>query len=202
MSRVKSKSWVPAEGIPDESNPGALLGLPKPVFGLRVILSVVSMIFFLLLISYLSRMQIGDWHPLPEPPILWVNTAILLLSSAALQWAKNAWSRAALGEVRKGLLAAGILTGLFLIGQLRAWFEIRDSGYLLEGNPATSFFYLITLIHGLHLLGGLVAWLRTYLRIIHGQSLLRIRMGIELCTVYWHFMLAVWLIFYGLMLST
>jgi cytochrome c oxidase subunit III len=91
---------------------------------------------------------------------------------------------------------------LFLAGQLVAWQQIRSSGYLLEGNPATSFFYLITLIHGLHLIGGLVAWVRIFVRFIHGNSLLQIRVSIELCAIYWHFLLVVWLIFYGLMLST
>ncbi|MGH8500073.1 MAG: cytochrome c oxidase subunit 3 [Methylococcales bacterium] len=160
------------------------------------------MLFSLLLVAYTSRMQISDWRPLPEPGILWLNTGVLMLSSAALQWAKSAWRRGAFGVLRKALLSAGILAGLFLAGQLFAWRQIQSSGFLLEGNPATSFFYLITLIHGLHLVGGLVAWFRTFVRFLRGKSLLGIRISIELCTVYWHFLLVVWLIFYGLMLST
>ncbi|MGR9105789.1 MAG: cytochrome c oxidase subunit 3 [Gammaproteobacteria bacterium] len=202
MSPGKSKSWIPFEGIPDEGNPSGLLALPKPKFGLAVVLAVVTMLFFLLLVAYTSRMQISDWRPLPEPRILWVNTGVLILSSVAFEWTKVAWARGELDRVRVALLAAGLLTFLFLAGQLLAWQQIRDSGYLLEGNPATSFFYLITLIHGLHLIGGLVAWLRTFLRFRNGSSLLRIRINLELCAAYWHFLLVVWLVFYGLMLST
>lgn len=202
MTRAKSKSWLPAEGIPDDPIPTGLLALAKPKFGLGVILAVVTMLFALLFVAYASRMQFTDWHPLPEPSILWLNTGVLILASAALQWAKMAWSHGAFGAVRLALLSAGILSGLFLAGQLLAWRQIRSSGYLLEGNPATSFFYLITLVHGLHLVGGLGAWLRTFVRVLNGNSLLRIRISIELCAVYWHFILVVWLIFYGLMLST
>ncbi len=202
MTSAKSKSWLPVEGIPDDRNPAGLFALSKPKFGLGVILAVVTMLFFLLFVAYVSRMQLSDWHPLPDPEILWLNTGILMLSGAALQWAKVAWRRGAFSAVRKALLSAGILSGLFLAGQLLAWQQIQSSGFLLEANPATSFFYLITLVHGLHLAGGLVAWFRTLVRFLRGNSLLRIRISIELCAVYWHFLLVVWLIFYGLMLST
>jgi cytochrome c oxidase subunit 3 len=202
MNSGKSKSWMPTAGIPEEPNISWLFVLPKSKFGLGVILAVVTMLFFLLLVAYTSRMQIEDWRPLPEPAILWLNTGMLILASAFLQGAKINWGRGAFRAVRYTLLSAGILTGLFLAGQLIAWQQIRSSGYFLAGNPATSFFYLITLIHGLHLVGGLVAWFRTFVRFLQGVSLLRIGVNIELCAVYWHFLLGVWLVFYGLMLST
>ncbi|MGH8475342.1 MAG: cytochrome c oxidase subunit 3 [Methylococcales bacterium] len=202
MSQGQSKSWQPAVGIPNDSKPTALFALAKPNVGLGVILVVLGMLFFLLFITYASRMQLGDWHPLPEPRILWLNTVLLVFSSCAFRWAKLAWSRSAIHTVYKTLLAAGILAFLFLAGQLLAWQQIRSSGYLLEGNPATSFFYLITLVHGLHVAAGLVAWFRTWVRFVRGNSVLGIRIGIELCALYWHFLLVVWLIFYGLMLST
>lgn len=193
---------MPVVGIPEDPVPKGWLGLPKSKLGLGVILAVVTMIFFLLLIAYTSRMQITDWHPLPEPRILWLNTGVLVLGSAFMQWAKIAWSHGEFTVVRYALLLAGSMTVLFLAGQLLAWQQIRSSGYLVSGNPATSFFYLITLVHGLHLIGGLVAWLRAFMRFIRGIALLRIGLNIELCAVYWHFLLVVWLIFYGLMLST
>ena len=200
--REKSRSWVPFEGIPEERGPGGWVALSKPKFGLRVILAVVTMVFSLLLVAYVSRMQIGDWRPLPEPSILWLNTLLLVFSDGALEWGKRLWERGNFVRVRMALLAAGLFGFCFLAGQLVAWRQIHDSGYLLEGNPATSFFYLITLVHGLHLVGGLVAWLRTYLRFNSGTALLKIRGSIELCALYWHFLLVVWLVFYGLMLST
>ena len=176
--------------------------MPVPKFGLGVLLSVVTVLFLLLGTSYLVRMQVWDWRPLQEPGILVANTAVLILSSIALQWAKTCAETDRIKEVRQGFLAAGLLTCVFLVGQLYAWSEIRHTVVFLERNPSTSFFYLVTLIHGLHLVGGLVAWVRASLRIRRGAAIAQVRMSIEMCAVYWHFLLAVWLVFYGLMLST
>jgi cytochrome c oxidase subunit 3 len=193
---------VPAEGLLDEKSSWRILSLPVPQFGLRVLLAVVTVLFLLLGTSYLVRMQVWDWRPLQEPGILVANTAVLILSSIALQWAKTCAETDRIKEVRQGFLAAGLLTCVFLVGQLYAWSEIRHTVVFLERNPSTSFFYLVTLIHGLHLVGGLVAWVRASLRIRRGAAIAQVRMSIEMCAVYWHFLLAVWLVFYGLMLST
>ncbi len=202
MSRDRANSWVPAEGLLDEKSSWRILSLPVPKFGLGVLLSVVTVLFLLLGTSYLVRMQVWDWRPLQEPGILVANTAVLILSSIALQWAKTCAETDRIKEVRQGFLAAGLLTCVFLVGQLYAWSEIRHTVVFLERNPSTSFFYLVTLIHGLHLVGGLVAWVRASLRIRRGAAIAQVRMSIEMCAVYWHFLLAVWLVFYGLMLST
>ena len=202
MSRDRANSWVPAEGLLDEKSSWRILSLPVPKFGLGVLLSVVTVLFLLLGTSYLVRMQVWDWRPLQEPGILVANTAVLILSSIALQWAKACAETDRIKEVRQGFLAAGLLTCVFLVGQLYAWSEIRHTVVFLERNPSTSFFYLVTLIHGLHLVGGLVAWVRASLRIRRGAAIAQVRMSIEMCAVYWHFLLAVWLVFYGLMLST
>jgi len=202
VSRDRANSWVPAEGLLDEKSSWRILSLPVPKFGLGVLLSVVTVLFLLLGTSYLVRMQVWDWRPLQEPGILVANTAVLILSSIALQWAKTCAETDRIKEVRQGFLAAGLLTCVFLVGQLYAWSEIRHTVVFLERNPSTSFFYLVTLIHGLHLVGGLVAWVRASLRIRRGAAIAQVRMSIEMCAVYWHFLLAVWLVFYGLMLST
>ncbi|RUM52210.1 MAG: cytochrome oxidase subunit III [Methylococcus sp.] len=202
MSRDRANSWVPAEGLLEEKSSWRILSLPVPQFGLRVLLAVVTVLFLLLGTSYLVRMQVWDWRPLQEPGILVANTAVLILSSIALQWAKTCAETDRIKEVRQGFLAAGLLTCVFLVGQLYAWSEIRHTVVFLERNPSTSFFYLVTLIHGLHLVGGLVAWVRASLRIRRGAAIAQVRMSIEMCAVYWHFLLAVWLVFYGLMLST
>lgn len=202
MSRDRANSWVPAEGLLEEKSSWRILSLPVPKFGLGVLLSVVTVLFLLLGTSYLVRMQVWDWRPLQEPGILVANTAVLILSSIALQWAKTCAETDRIKEVRQGFLAAGLLTCVFLVGQLYAWSEIRHTVVFLERNPSTSFFYLVTLIHGLHLVGGLVAWVRASLRIRRGAAIAQVRMSIEMCAVYWHFLLAVWLVFYGLMLST
>jgi cytochrome c oxidase subunit 3 len=76
------------------------------------------------------------------------------------------------------------------------------SGYLL-GNPAVAFFYLLTAVHGLHLLGGLFVWGKTVIRMARPRvELVDLRLSVELCTVYWHYLLLVWLVLFGLLLST
>ena len=89
-----------------------------------------------------------------------------------------------------------------LVGQLLVWRQLGSLGYFVDSNPSNSFFYLITGLHGLHLLGGLVAWFRASVRLWRGAEVAKIRMSVELCAVYWHFLLLVWLVMFGLLLVT
>ena len=104
--------------------------------------------------------------------------------------------------MRAGLLTGGVLTIFFLVGQLVVWQQLIAQGYFAATNPANAFFYLITTVHGLHLLGGLVAWGRTTARVRRGHTAEQISSSVGLCTVYWHFLLVVWLILFGLLLFT
>ena len=87
----------------------------------------------------------------------------------------------------------------FLIGQLLAWQQLSAAGYFLASNPANSFFYLITAVHGLHLMGGLVALGRTTAKVWRGVEMAQVRLSVELCAIYWHFLLLVWLVLLGLL---
>jgi cytochrome c oxidase subunit 3 len=146
---------------------------------------------------------VHDWHSLAEPQVLWVNTAMLILGSVAMQWTRASMAQANLPRARKGLTAAGLLTLAFLAGQFIAWREIRLSGFFSPQSPAVAFFYLLTAIHGLHLLGGLYVWARTLIRMRRKDiEAIDVRMSVELCTVYWHYLLFVWLVLFALLLST
>ena len=103
-------------------------------------------------------------------------------------------------RVGAGLLASGILALVFLAGQLLAWRQLDAAGYYLTANPAAAFFFLITGLHGLHLLGGLGALGRTIDRTRRCVPMRELRLSVELCALYWHFLLLVWLIFFGLLL--
>jgi cytochrome c oxidase subunit 3 len=97
----------------------------------------------------------------------------------------------------------GACAFLFLVGQLLAWQQLVDLGYFVAANPANAFFYLLTALHGLHLLGGLVAWSWTSDKAWRRDAEVdRLRLSVELCTVYWHFLLVVWLVLFCLMLFT
>ena len=85
-----------------------------------------------------------------------------------------------------------------MVGQLVAWRQLGAAGYFLATNPANTFFYLLTALHGLHVFGGLVALGRTGERCGGGDD---VRLSVELCAIYWHFLLVVWLLLFGLLLA-
>ena len=175
--------------------------MPAATLGLRVFLAVVTVLFLLLIMAYGSRMEFEEWRPSPPVRLLWLNTAMLALSSVGMQWARIAARRREMGGVTNGLIAGGVFAIAFLIGQIFAWRRLTMMVAFDVTNPAIGFFYLITALHGLHLLGGLVAWGRTTDKLRRGYDVVRVRLSVELCTVYWHFLLVVWLVLFGLLFS-
>lgn len=188
---------------PAENEPGrGVIKMDPAKIGLFAFMAVVTSLFALFLSAYMMRMQLGDWRPLAEPDLLWANTGVLVLASFAFQWTRGASTKGQLQTVKTGLLAGGVFTSLFLLGQLVAWQQLVASGYFMTGNPANSFFYLLTALHGLHLLGGMWVWGRTTMRVLRGADVESVRLSVELCTVYWHYLLLVWVGLFGLLLST
>ena len=200
---VNTRPWeAQAHQGPNEDFSGRSLRLPDARLGLFVFLAVVTSLFALFISAYTMRMELGDWRPLPDPNLLWLNTGLLIFSSIALQWAYIATGRDQVKTARKALLVAGFFAFAFMLGQLLAWQQLVEAGYFANTNPANAFFYLITGTHALHLLGGLVAWGRTTIKLLSGSEIVSIRTSVELCAVYWHFLLIIWVILFGLMLST
>jgi cytochrome c oxidase subunit 3 len=176
--------------------------------GLFVYFAVASVMFLLVAAMYLMRMGVGhvglglDWRPTPKPWLLWVNTALLILSSIVFQRARVEAHRGQIDRVVILLLTAGFFAFAFLAGQLTVWQQLVKGGYYLATNPANSFFYLITTLHGLHLVGGLVAWSRTTVNAWNGAAATKVGLSVDLCAIYWHFLLVVWLAFFCLLLAT
>jgi cytochrome c oxidase subunit III len=202
--RLTAKPWE-TSGSPDELEAGSSVSLPPAKLGLFILLAVITSLFGLFISAYWMRMQHahGDWNPLAVPQVLWLNTGLLVLSSAGMQWAREAAKRGQADRVRVALIAGGMLAWAFLAGQLLAWRQLDASGYFLASNPAVAFFYLLTGVHGLHLLGGLFVWGKTVVRMARaGVELVDLRLSVELCTVYWHYLLLVWLVLFAVLLST
>jgi cytochrome c oxidase subunit 3 len=195
------KPWVPAEGLVGNLRDRDTSYRAAKKLALRVFLAVVAVLFTLLVIAYAGRMAYEDWRPAPQVKLLWANTFVLILSSVALQWAQHSVRRGRMDAMRVGLLAAGAFTVVFLFGQILAWRQLGTMVYFEMTNPAIAFFYLITGLHGLHLLGGLVAWGRTVARVWGDFDVAKIRHSVELCTLYWHFLLGVWVVLFGLLFS-
>jgi len=195
------KSWATDQGKIDDLYAGSASHGHAKRLALRVFLAVVAVLFMLLLIAYGGRMAYEDWRPAPQVRLLWANTLVLILSSVALQWAQYSVRRGQRDAMRVGLLAAGAFTVVFLFGQVLAWRQLGTMVYFEVTNPAIAFFYLITGLHGLHLLGGLVAWGRTVARVWGDFDVAQMRQSVELCAVYWHFLLLVWLVLFGLLFT-
>jgi cytochrome c oxidase subunit 3 len=198
QQRLAAKPWL-EEGAIGDFRGGGASSLPPAKIGLGVFLAVVGSLFALFISAYSMRMNMGDWRTLPIPRLVWFNTGVLVLSSVALQWANVAARRNDMDGVIVGLCAGGASVVTFLCGQLLAWQQLSAAGYFLASNPANSFFYLITAVHGLHLMGGLVALGRTTAKVWRGAEMTQVSLSVELCAIYWHFLLLVWLVLLGLL---
>ncbi len=201
LRELTAKPWVPAQARVDDLQYGGAFSLPSAKVGLRVFLAVVTVLFLLLIMAYGTRMELEGWRPAPQLWLLWLNTGLLVLSSLAMQWAQIAARRGEIDGVWIGLIAGGVLAAAFLGGQILAWRQLNMLAAFDITNPAIGFFYLITALHGLHLVGGLVACGRTAAKVWHGYAMDRVRLSVELCTVYWHYLLLVWLVLFGLLFS-
>ena len=193
LARLTERSWEPATDRDDEHDrPSA------GAVGLSVYAAVACVMFSLLVAAYMMRMglhsamgHVNDWVPMPDPPLLWINSAVLAGSSIAWEIARRADKR---DRVVQASMAGAALGLCFLIGQWLLWRHYQAAGYYLSANPANAFFYLLTALHALHIIGGLVAagWA------LVGRNLHHIR----LCALYWHFLLLIWVLLAGLLVST
>jgi cytochrome c oxidase subunit III len=211
VRKLSAKSWetqpAPAAGAHADDEEQRW---PAARVGLWVFLAVITSLFGLFVSAYYMRLNghhgvgpASDWVQLSEPPVLWLNTVLLIAASIAMQAARRTIRAGNIERSGSALLAGGLLTLAFLGGQFYAWTEVRESQFFSPQNPAVAFFYLLTAVHGLHLVGGLYVWGRTLARLRSTDvEIIDVRLSVELCSVYWHFLLLVWLGLFAVMLST
>jgi cytochrome c oxidase subunit III len=169
--------------------------------GMWVGLASVAMMFTSLSSAYIVRSaSSNDWTPLPMPRVLLVSTALILGSSFTLEAARRKL-RAGLNALYKRWLVVTVVLGLaFLAAQLVAWRQLAQQGIYLASNPHSSFFYLLTGAHGVHLLGGLLGLLFLWLRwrrrgreVSDETFIAKRKAATDAVTIYWHFMDALWI---------
>ncbi len=165
---------------------------------LWLFMGVAAMLFALFIVAYVMRMNANDASAIAMPWQLWLSTAWLVAGSLLLQRA------AALGhagipmaQLRWPLLAAGACALAFVVVQWWAWQALLGRQVALQGNPAGSFFYMLTAMHALHVVGGLVGWLMTLGALRGATTVGDASWRIALCARYWHFLLAAWLVLFG-----
>lgn len=142
----------------------------------------------------------NDWRPFSLPPVLYLSTAVLLLSSFSIEGARRRMLEGSADGLRRWMhLTAGL--GLaFLACQILGWRELADRGLYLASNPANSFYYVLTAGHGAHLLGGVGALGYLLARIRSRRPWPTREAAVEAAALYWHFLDVLWIYILGLLL--
>ena len=193
--------------------------------GMWMALVGITMLFAAFTSAMVVRQGISnDWAHTTLPRVLWLNTAILLASSATLELSKRALATNDFRRFTAWLDVTAVLGLAFIAGQLLAWKELRGRGVYLATNPSSSFFYLLTAAHGVHLVGGITAlfYLVTRARVgasrqigtllpidggrpvgasLEGQVVPGLRTPVEVTAIYWHFMDGLWIYILILMMT-
>jgi len=180
------------------------LSMHPKKFALWLFMASVVMIFAALTSAYIVRQAEGNWMVFELPSLFWVNTGVILLSSITLHWAYMSAKRDDLNTLK---LAVAITTALgiaFLVGQWLAWGQMVAANVYFVGDRASavsgSFVYVISGLHGLHIVSGvivlLVVMVSAFRYQIHSKNLTRM----EMCVTYWHFLDALWLYLFLFML--
>jgi cytochrome c oxidase subunit III len=211
--------------FPDSNLPDYGARLRRARLGLICGIVTVSMVFVSLTSAYVvrrglptfdvsSQAYLRDWGSLQIPwLLLLINTAILLVSSVTMEGARrNITRRAALAPVKSipGVslgkernfpwLGATILLGVgFLTGQWLAWNELAARGFFVNTNPNSSFFYLLTAAHAVHLAGGVVALLWAGMTSLGHKPIEARRIAVDVTAWYWHFMAVLWIYVFALL---
>jgi cytochrome c oxidase subunit III len=163
-------------------------------------LGIVSILMFFMALAsaFLVRRGSGDWIPVHIPTLMWINTMVLLASSATLEMARHRLAQGRLSAYRNLWLVTTILGVGFLVGQIVAWRQLVAEGIYLASNPASSFFYIFTGAHALHLFGGVAALIFVAKRNFDQAQVTR-SVAAEVTSYYWHFMDALWLFLLALL---
>jgi cytochrome c oxidase subunit III len=166
--------------------------------GVWVGIFAITMSFAAFTSALYVRQGSGDWIHVVLPPLLYVNTGVLLLSSITLEIARRAFMNAPELEataLRSSLRWLGITLAFglaFVVGQYLVWRELAAQGLYLATNSNSSFLYVLTGVHALHVLGGIAGLLRLTVRMTRKQVTLR-RSSVTNTVIYWHFMGVLWL---------
>ncbi len=162
-------------------------------FALWLFLVTVVMIFAALTSAYIVRQAEGNWLEYELPEIFWVTSGIVILSSIALQFAYYAAKKDNFLGLRIGMVLTVLLGIGFLVGQWYSWVALVDREVFFVGNPAGSFLYVVTGLHAVHLMSGviflIIVLISTFRYKVHSQAL----NTLEMATTYWHFLGGLWL---------
>jgi len=170
-----------------------------------VLLLIVTMTFGGLIAAYvvLATNNVAEWHPFDLPVQVWISTAIILISSISYHLGKRAVERNDQPSAKRWFIATAVLGAMFISSQMLAWFELSARGLYMQGNPYAGFFYILTGIHAVHVLGGITALgailLKSWYPTIRENEILKRRTLANVVGWYWHFMGVLWVILFVLL---
>ena len=205
LGALSVKPWEKDQMKSDNYHIGKTFDISLQTSAVIIIFGVSTVLFSLIVTGYLYSIPAGqDTQYLLKPNLLWINTFILLLVTYFFNRVTKDLKKNFFTKVKKNLLIVGILSYIFLFGQILFWFQLMENGNYVSTNNYFSSFYIFTTLHGLHLLGGLVYWNMTIKKVWHSSEIIlsKAKHSVELCAIYWHFLLAVWIVLFGLMLFT
>ena len=193
MSRVWLAGAIPLEGAVGSGNGQASprTGL-YPIF-LLALLATVTMLFASLTAAILIRRTGLDWVPIRLPNIVWANALVILVSSASLELARRSLRLGDKSRAPVWLGFAAVLGVVFLGGQLVAWAGLMEQGVFLPTSPHAAFFYMLSAVHGLHVVGGLGALAWTLRGALNGAYSANQHRGVSHAAIYWHYVGAIWI---------
>ncbi|MBI4460115.1 MAG: heme-copper oxidase subunit III [Acidobacteria bacterium] len=162
--------------------------------GMWLALLAISMVFIGFTSAYIVRSGLSDdWQPTEIPSLLWWNALVLILSSFTIERTRQGLNTGRRDECNRWLAITTVLGITFLVGQALAWRQLASHGVYVTTNPSSSFFYLLTATHGLHLLGGVAALLYIGWEAWHYRLGPAKRTLVEVTAIYWHFMDGLWI---------
>ncbi len=161
--------------------------------GLFVGLGGITMLFAAFTSAYIVRSGGGDWVALELPPVVWLGTGLLIGSSLTLELARRAWERGILASFRSWSALTLALGAGFLGAQFASWNALTEAGIHLQSHPKSSFFFVLTGVHGAHLIAGVVALLALFGMAVAGRLVPGRSDAPTLTAIYWHFMGGLWL---------
>ena len=187
-------------GGDDSADSGSSFPISKGQLGVWILLTAVVMLFAGLSSAYIVLRGVPTWQNIELPWMLWPNTAVLLLSSVAIDISRRAVRRNDLQSMKRWLAVGGVLGLAFLVGQLAAWRQLVNAGVYVPSTLQSGFFYILTGLHGLHLLGGVFALGYVFSKALKDRITAFDYEPLKLCALYWHVMDALWIYLFLLLL--
>jgi len=210
LKSLQEKPWLPTTLAQQTNLPFAAQNREKSAStALQFFLAVITVIFFLFTVTFLQRTQSFDfqalsgepWLPFTNADILWQNSAYLLVASISIILAKKFAQQQSLYAIIVSLTATALFTLLFISGQVQVWQQLNQSGFYITTNPANSYYFLLTGVHALHIIGGVLVFMRCIWLFAFSYSYQQLASRLKLCALYWHYLFFIWLFLFFLLTS-